>query len=70
MKKFFNGSIVIGDPSYILKSDEDFEKSRFGENLSVLGFTDYICIEFPDDPQVIMNTDSGKLSEASVRIPA
>lgn len=61
MKKFFNGSIVIGDPSYILKSDEDFVKSQFGENFSVLGFTDYICIEFPDDPQVIMDTDSGKI---------
>lgn len=61
MKKRFHGSIVIGDPSYFIKSDEDFEKSLSGENLSELDFTDYLCIDFPDDPQVVMDTDSGEM---------
>ena len=61
IKKNCKGSIVIGDPSYFIKSDNDYKLCQFGENLSELGFSDYLCIEFPDDPQVIMNTDSQKI---------
>ena len=35
-KKFFKGSIVIGDPGYFIKSDEDWEKCKFGKELSAL----------------------------------
>jgi hypothetical protein len=60
MKKF-KGSIVIGDPSYFIKNDEDYKRSDFGVNLSELGFSDYLCLEFPDDPQVVINTDTGEI---------
>ncbi|MBQ4488123.1 MAG: hypothetical protein II944_02305 [Ruminobacter sp.] len=60
-KKFFKGSIVIGDPGYFIKSDEDWEKCKFGKELSALGFTDFLLIEFPDDPQVVIDTDTQKV---------
>lgn len=63
----FKGSIVIVDPCYFIKSEEDFELcSNNGENvsdpdLSKLGFTDYLCFEFPDDPQIVVDQSSKKI---------
>ena len=60
-KKHFSGSIVIGDPSYFVNSDEDWEKCEYGENMSALGFTDFLRIEFPDDPQVVKDEATGEI---------
>lgn len=54
-KKRFKGSIVIGDPSYFVNSEDDWELCEYGEQLGKLGFSDYLLIDFPDDPQVVIN---------------
>ena len=54
----FKGSIVIGDPSYFMKSDEDWKKCEFGEKLEQLGFSDFLLIDFPDDPQIVVNEEN------------
>lgn len=55
-KKYFSGSIVIGDPSYFVKTDEDWELCDYGTSLNKLGFSEYLFIEFPDDPQIVIDT--------------
>ena len=60
MKKF-KGSIVIGDPSYFIKNEDDWERCEYGSNLAVLGFTDYLYLDFPDDPQIVINSDTGEV---------
>ena len=60
MKKF-KGSIVIGDPSYFIKNEDDWERCEYGSNLAVLGFTDYLYLGFPDDPQIVINSDTGEV---------
>ncbi len=58
---FFNGSIVIGDPCYFVNSEEDWEKSQFGEDISSLGFTNYLKVEYPYNPQVVKNESNGEI---------
>lgn len=42
----FKGTIVITDPCYLMKDNtEDWEKSGYGQDLSVIGLTDYISEE-------------------------
>ena len=67
MKKF-KGSIVIGDPSYFIKNEDDWERCEYGSNLAVLGFTDYLYLDFPDDPQIVINSDTGVTTALSLRI--
>lgn len=55
-KKYFKGSIVIGDPSYFVETDEDWELCEYGMCMHKLGFSDYLFVEFPDDPQIVINT--------------
>lgn len=55
MKKYFKGSIVIGDPSYFVKTDEDWNLCEYGIQLNKLGFSDFFFIKFPDDPQIVIN---------------
>lgn len=59
--KRFKGSIVIGDPSYFIKCEDDWERCEYGSNLAVLGFTDYLYLDFPDDPQIVINSDTGEV---------
>ena len=59
--KRFKGSIVIVDPSFFVKSEEDYERCDYGRNLSALGFSDYLYLDFPDDPQAVINTDTGEI---------
>lgn len=58
--KFFKGSIIITDPSYFISNDEDWKKCNYGDELTVLGFTDYLFLEFPDDPQVVKNMSTNE----------
>ncbi len=57
----FKGSIVIGDPSYFMKSDEDWQKCEYGERMDLLGFTDFMCIDFEEDAQGVKEEGSGQL---------
>lgn len=43
MKKYFKGEILITDPCYIIpdSKDDDWDKSNYGEDLSVLGINNY-----------------------------
>lgn len=54
-KQHFKGSIVIGDPSYFANSEEDWELCEYGKKLGKIGFSDYLYIEFEDDPQIVIN---------------
>lgn len=60
-KHYFKGSIVIGDPSYFTNSESDWKLCEFGKQMDKLGFSDYLFILFPDDPQVIINETTHKL---------
>ena len=55
VRQYFNGSIVIGDPLYFVSSDEDWQMSEYGQHLSKLGFTAYMIMDFPVDPQIAVN---------------
>ena len=54
-RHYFKGCIVIGDPLYFVKSDEDWKTSEYGQHLSKLGFTGYMVMDFPVDPQIAVN---------------
>ena len=66
--KRFKGSIVIGDPSYFIKTEDDWERCEYGSNLAVLGFTDYLYLDFPDDPQIVINSDTGEVLNSNFQI--
>ena len=55
VRQYFKGSIVIGDPLYFVISDKDWEISEYGQHLSILGFTAYMVMDFPVDPQIAVN---------------
>ena len=57
-RHYFKGSIVIGDPLYFVSSDEDWETSECGQHLSKLGFTAYMVMDFPVDPQIAVNDET------------
>ena len=59
--KNFKGSIVIGDPSYFANSEDDWQKCEYGEAMDKLGFTDYMFIEFPDDPPKVRIKKTGEI---------
>lgn len=56
----FKGSIVIGDPCYFVK-EEDWELCEFGDRMDKIGFSNYMTIRFPDDPQVVIDEKNGNL---------
>lgn len=45
---FFNGDIIITDPLYITKCEDDWYNCEFGENLEALGIFNYITSEHGD----------------------
>lgn len=61
----FKGDIVITDPMYIVKSEEDWHRCEYGENLEALNIFTYITSgngdEFASD--VISLDDSKRLGE-------
>lgn len=56
--QFFKGSIVIGDPCYFVNSEEDWQKCELGKQMDRLGFTDFLYVEYPDDPQIVVDNDN------------
>lgn len=39
---YFKGDIIITDPMYVVKSEEDWHRCAYGENLEALGIVHYI----------------------------
>ena len=39
---FFKGDIIITDPMYIIKSEEDWQCCEYGQNLESIGISTYI----------------------------
>lgn len=35
--------------------------ASMAKKLSVLGFSEYLCLDFPDDPQIVISTDTGEI---------
>ena len=56
----FKGSIVIGDPCYFVKED-DWETCEYGDRMDKIGFSDFMIIRFPDDPQIVKEEGTGRL---------
>ena len=46
---FFKGDIIITDPMYILKSEEDWHRCEYGENLEALNIFTYITSGHGDE---------------------
>ena len=57
----FNGSIVIGDPSFFIKNEDDWKACKYGECMNNIGFSDFMTIRFPDDPQVVIDKKDGSI---------
>lgn len=57
-EKNFNRSIVIADPSYFVRSEEDWQKCEWGKRMDLLGFSDFLLIEFSDDIQLVIDSDT------------
>lgn len=58
-KQRFNGTIIIGDPCEMVKSEEDWQLSLYGEKMEKIGIKEYITIEFDEDINVV--DDSGNI---------
>ena len=46
---YFNGDIIITDPMYIVKCEEDWHRCEYGENLEALHIHTYITSEHGDE---------------------
>ncbi len=61
----FSGDIIIIDPCYAIRKDNDFadyQKSGYGENMKALGFSRMIHVyTFWQDCGKVKNTDSGEI---------
>lgn len=46
---YFKGDIIITDPMYVIKSEEDWHRCEYGENLAELEIDTYITSEHSDE---------------------
>ncbi len=60
-KKSFKGTIIIGDPCEMVKSEEDWQLSKYGKKLNKLGFKKYLFIEFEEECPVVIDSSNNKL---------
>lgn len=58
----FKGDIIIIDPSSAVKSEDDWQLCKFGEDMSKLGFKQYLYIDMGDEyGNKVLDTDSGQV---------
>jgi len=58
----FDGTLLITDPCYIVKSDADWQKCAWGADMGALGFTQCLYIEAGGDiVGKVYNTDTADL---------
>lgn len=60
-KANFKGTIIIGDPCEMVKNDEDWQISKWGEKMHLIGFNNYISFEFEEDRPNVINYDSKEI---------
>ena len=56
----FKGTIIIGDPCEMVKSEDDWDKTMYGEKMDMIGFKNYISFEFEEDSPKVINCDTRK----------
>ena len=56
----FKGTIIIGDPCEMVISEDDWEKSMYGEKMHTIGFKNYISFEFEEDVPSVINYDKNE----------
>lgn len=58
---YFRGDIIIVDPCNVAKNDDDWKRCGFGEDMSKLGFGQYLYIDMGDEyGNEVINTDTNK----------
>ena len=56
-KQRFDGTIIIGDPCNMVSTEEDWQKAKWGEKMDLLGFSDFLAIEFEEVSQKVVDGD-------------
>ena len=57
-KAHFKGTIIIGDPCEMVVSEDDWQRTKWGEKMHLIGFNKYISFEFEEDRPNVINYDS------------
>ena len=55
------GTIIIGDPCELVKSEEDWQLCKWGEHLEKIGLKNFLYIEFEEDAPNIVDSNGNKL---------
>ena len=55
----FEGDIIITDPCYIMKSDNDWHESEFGEDLAAIGIGTHLTCDSIECDCEVVNTRTG-----------
>lgn len=62
IKKRFKGDIIILDPANVVKSEEDWQLCKWGEDMHKLGFENFMSFDTGDEYECrVMNTDTNEL---------
>ena len=62
LKKSFKGDIIIVAPESVVKSEEDWQHCKWGENMESLGFENCICFDEGDEyGSKVINTDTNEV---------
>ncbi len=54
MEEYFNGTIIIGDPCNIVKSEADWYATEFGADFSPLGIERFLSFEMEEEAPAIV----------------
>lgn len=57
----FKGDIIILDPCSAVKSDEDWQKSRWGSDMAAVGITEFLYLDCGADSCGVVKTESGEI---------
>lgn len=60
-KENFNGTIIIGDPCEMIVSEDDWQRTKWGEKMHLIGFNKYISFECEEDSPNVINYDSKEI---------
>lgn len=60
-KENFKGTIIIGDPCEMVVSEDDWQRTKWGEKMHLIGFNKYISFECEEDRPNVINYDSKEI---------
>ena len=60
-KAYFKGTIIIGDPGEMVVSEDDWQRTKWGEKVHLIGFNKYISFECEEDRPNVINYDSKEI---------